>query len=262
MPARTRATKPRLVTRRLLGTTVRDLDLEVAAGEVLGVAGLTGSGREEVAGLLAGRLPRGGTVAVDDAIVPPGDARAAIDAGLCCVPAERATQAVLPGASVRENMTIADLSTFWRGGRLDGRAERHETRKWIGELDVRPAESEKLITELSGGNAQKVVMARWLRVEPRVLVLDEPTQGVDVGSKADIHRLVDAAAASGAAVVVCSTDTDELARLATRVVVLRRGRVGAELVGADIETSHIEQEQLLPVTDEVPEPADQPRSPE
>ena len=256
------ATKPRLVTRGLLGTTVRDLDLEVAAGEVLGVAGLTGSGREEVAGLLAGRLPRGGTVAVDDAVVPPGDARAAIDAGLCCVPAERASHAVLPGASVRENMTIADLSTFWRGGRLDGRAERHETRKWIGELDVRPAESEKLITELSGGNAQKVVMARWLRVEPRVLVLDEPTQGVDVGSKADIHRLVDAAAASGAAVVVCSTDTDELARLATRVVVLRRGRVGAELVGADIETSHIEQEQLLPVTDEVPEPADQPRSPE
>ena len=93
-------------------------------------------------------------------------------------------------------------------------------------------------------------------------MLDEPTQGVDVGSKADIHRLVDAAAASGAAVVVCSTDTDELARLATRVVVLRRGRVGAELVGTDIETSHIEQEQLLPVTDEVPEPADQPRSPE
>ena len=201
-------------------------------------------------------------MAVDDAVVPPGDARAAIDAGLCCVPAERATQAVLPGASVRENMTIADLSTFWRGGRLDGGAERRETRKWIGELDVRPAESEKLITELSGGNAQKVVMARWLRVEPRVLVLDEPTQGVDVGSKADIHRLVDAAAASGAAVVVCSTDTDELARLATRVVVLRRGRVGAELVGADIETSHIEQEQLLPVTDEAPEHADESRSPE
>ena len=89
-------------------------------------------------------------------------------------------------------------------------------------------------------------MARWLRVEPRVLVLDEPTQGVDVGSKADIHRLVDQAAAGGAAVVVCSTDTDELARLATRVLVLRRGRVGAELTGADIETSQIEQEQLLP----------------
>jgi ribose transport system ATP-binding protein len=239
-----------LVTRGLFGSTVRDLHLEVGAGEVLGVAGLTGSGREEVAGLLTGRLPRGGTVEVDGALVPPGDARAAIDRGLCCVPAERATQAVLPGACVRENMTIAKLSTFWSGGRLNGRAERRETRKWITELDVRPPESEKLISELSGGNAQKVVMARWLRVDPRVLVLDEPTQGVDVGSKADIHRLVDAAAAAGAAVVVCSTDTDELARLATRVVVLRRGRVGAELVGADIETSHIEQEQLLPVTDE------------
>jgi ribose transport system ATP-binding protein len=254
-------TRPRLATRGLLGATVREIDLTVAAGEVLGVAGLTGSGREEIAGLLAGRLPRGGTVVVDDEIVPPGDARAAIDAGLCCVPAERATHGVLPGASVRENMTIADLSKFWSGGRLDGRAERRETRTWIGELDVRPPESEKLITELSGGNAQKVVMARWLRVDPRVLVLDEPTQGVDVGSKADIHRLVDQAASSGAAVVVCSTDTDELARLATRVVVLRRGCIGAELVGADIETSHIEQEQLLPVADEPPATAETPRSP-
>ena len=123
-------------------------------------------------------------------------------------------------------MTIADLSTFWRGGRFDGAGgAARDAGKWVGELDVRPAEPEKLVTELSGGNQQKVVMARWLRVEPRVLVLDEPTQGVDVGSKADIHRLVDAAAASGAAVVVCSTDTDELARLATEVVVLRRGRV-------------------------------------
>jgi ribose transport system ATP-binding protein len=240
------AAAPRLVVRDVLGDTVRGLNLDVGPGEVLGVAGLTGSGREEVAGLLTGRLPRGGQVSIDGEEVPPGEPHASIQAGVCCVPADRAAQAVLPGACIRENMTIADLSGFWSRGWLSRRGERAEAKRWVGELDVRPAEPEKLVTELSGGNQQKVIMARWLRVTPKALVLDEPTQGVDVGSKADIHRLVDEAASGGAAVVVCSTDTDELARLATRVIVLRRGRVAAELVGDDINTTHIEQEQLLP----------------
>ena len=147
---------------------------------------------------------------------------------------------------MRENLTIGDLSPFWKRGVLNRRSERKETDRWVKELDVRPPQPEKMVTELSGGNQQKVVMARWLRVTPKALVLDEPTQGVDVGSKADIHRLVDEAAAGGAAVVVCSTDTDELARLATEVIVLRRGRIAARLTGADINTTHIEQEQLLP----------------
>jgi ribose transport system ATP-binding protein len=248
--------QPRLVVRDVLGDTVRGLNLDVGPGEVLGVAGLTGSGREEVAGLLTGRLPRGGRVAIDGEDVPPGEPHAAIEAGVCCVPADRAAQGVLPGACIRENMTIADLSGFWSRGWLSRRGERAEAKRWVAELDVRPAEPEKLVTELSGGNQQKVMMARWLRITPKALVLDEPTQGVDVGSKADIHRLVDEAAAGGAAVVVCSTDTDELARLATRVIVLRRGRVAAELVGDDINTTHIEQEQLLPA--DVPDGATTP----
>lgn len=238
--------EPRLVVRNVAGTTIQGFDLEVAPGEVVGVAGLTGSGREEVAGLLSGRLPRHGSVRVGGAEVAPGLPRNAIDRGMCCVPADRKTQAVLPGASIRENVTIARLEQFWRRGWLNRKLERRDVDHWVKELDVRPPESEKLVTELSGGNAQKVVMARWFRVEPSVLLLDEPTQGVDVGSKADIHRLVDAAAARSAAVVVCSTDTDELARLATRVIVLRRGRIAAELRGSDIDTTRIEQEQLLP----------------
>jgi ribose transport system ATP-binding protein len=213
---------------------------------VIGVAGLTGSGREEVAGLICGRLPRGGDVELDGAAVPPGEPHAAIDTGLCYVPADRARQAVMPGGSVRENVTISDLTVFWNRIAMSRRGERAEAKRWVDRLDVRPPECEKVITELSGGNQQKVVMARWLRVTPKALVLDEPTQGVDVGSKADIHRLVDDAASSGAAVVVCSTDTDELARLATEVIVLRRGRIAARLTGDDINTTTIEQEQLLP----------------
>jgi ribose transport system ATP-binding protein len=236
----------RLIVRGLHGESVVDVDLDVAAGRILGVAGLTGSGREELAGLLGGRLPRAGSVLVDGEPVPPGDPKAAVDAGVCSVPADRAAQAVLPGASVRENLTLGNLKPFWRRGALNGAAETKESELWVERLDVRPAETEKLATELSGGNQQKVIIARWLRVTPAVLVLDEPTQGVDIGSKADIHRLVEEAAADGCAVVVCSTDDEELARLATEVVVIRRGRVAVRLTGDEITAERIEQEQLRP----------------
>lgn len=246
---------PRLVTRGLFGQSVRSVDLEVRPGEVLGVAGLTGSGRDELAGLLTGRLPRGGEVRIDGNVVAPGDPKAAIAAGICYVPADRAVQGLLPKGTVRENLTLADLSPFWTKGLLRSRAERRETERWVGALDVRPPQTETLVTQLSGGNQQKVVMARWLRVSPSLLVLDEPTQGVDVGSKADIHQLVEEAAARGSAVVVCSTDADELARLATEVVVLRRGRLAARLAGSEINTAQIEQEQLLPADPTTTPPA-------
>lgn len=240
------AGQPELVVHGLFGGSVAELDLEVRPGEVIGIAGLTGSGREEVAGLLTGRLPRGGQVLLGGGTVRPGDPRAAVDAGMSYVPADRLAQALLPKACVRENLTLADLRPFWQKGRLRRRVERRDAEKWVAKLDVRPAQPEKQVLELSGGNQQKVVMARWLRVEPSVLVLDEPTQGVDVGSKADIHRLVDEAAAGGAVVVVCSTDADELARLCTEVVVLRRGRAAVRLYRGEITAERIEQEQLLP----------------
>jgi ribose transport system ATP-binding protein len=238
--------QPVLEVKGLFGASVVALDLEVRPGEVIGIAGLTGSGREEVAGLLTGRVPRGGEVVVGGRAVRPGDPRAAVEAGMCYVPADRLAQALLPSACVRENLTIADLTPFFQTGRLRHRVERRDADKWVAKLDVRPRETEKPVLELSGGNQQKVVMARWLRVAPSVLVLDEPTQGVDVGSKADIHCLVDEAAESGAVVVVCSTDADELARLSTEVIVLRRGRAAVRLHRGEITTERIEQEQLLP----------------
>lgn len=235
---------PVLNVRRLGGGTVRSFDLDVAAGEVVGIAGLTGSGREEIAGLLAGRLPRAGRIHVDGAAVPPGDPAAAIDLGVCLVPAERAAHALLPDVNVRENLTLPDTAAFWSGGVLHRTPERAEVRRWIHELDIRPDQPEALVTTLSGGNQQKVVMSRWLRIDPHVLVLDEPTQGVDVGSKADIHRLIDGAAAAGSAIVVCSTDSDELVRLADRVIVLQRGSVVGQLTGEAITVEAIERLQL------------------
>jgi ribose transport system ATP-binding protein len=234
---------PRVVVTGLTGATVRDLDLEIGPGEVVGVAGLTGSGREEVAGLLAGRLPRTGTVTVRGVEVGAARPLAAITAGVGYVPADRA-HALLPRFGVRENLTLADLTPFRRGPRLRRDLERRETRHWIDELGIRPAEPDRAVAELSGGNQQKVVLARWLRTAPTVLILDEPTQGVDVGAKADIHRLVDEAAAAGTAVLVCSTDCAELARLAAAVVVLRRGRASIRLTGAEVTGERIEHELL------------------
>jgi ribose transport system ATP-binding protein len=134
-------------------------------------------------------------------------------------------------STLRENITVVRPGIHWRGGILRKRSERSDVAIWLERLDVRPRNCEFAMSDLSGGNQQKVVLARWLRMDPKVLVLDEPTQGVDVGAKSDIHKLVDEAAAQGTAVIVASTDHDELVRLCHRVLVLRRGRIVDEISG-------------------------------
>jgi ribose transport system ATP-binding protein len=239
--------EPVLSVRAVGGSDLAPFSFDVHPGEVVGIAGLTGSGRDELASLLAGRIPRTGDVFVGGRRIPAVDPRRAIAAGLCYVPADRARDAMFRLNSVRENLTISDLTPFWSRGRINSKAENRHAQHWIEELDVRPARTDAVISELSGGNQQRVVMARWFRCAPNVLVLDEPTQGVDVGSKADIHRLVDLATARGTATVVCSSDNDELARLCSRVVVLQRGVVTAELRGGEISSERIEELQLVPL---------------
>ena len=239
--------RPMLTIRDMGGAELAPFSLDVHPGEVVGVAGLTGSGRDELASLLAGRIERAGEVHVDGRPIPSRNPRRAIDAGLCYVPADRARDAMFGTKTLRENLTIADLKPFWSRGRIRTKAESRHARTWVEQLDVRPARTDAIMAELSGGNQQKVVMARWFRCSPRVLVLDEPTQGVDVGSKADIHRLVDLATSTGTATIVCSSDNDELARLCSRVIVLQRGHVIAELVGDEISTERIDELQLVPL---------------
>lgn len=233
-----------LTVEGLAGVVVDGVDLQVAAGEVLGVAGLVGSGSDEIAGLLSGRLARKGVVRLAGNTVAPADPAAAIRAGLCTVPVDRAGHAVVTDGSVRENLTLSRLGDFWRRGRLDTRAERRHVDDWVKRLEVRPTDGERKMVELSGGNQQKVIVGRWLRVDPVVLVLEEPTQGVDIGSKADLHAWIEQISATGTAVVLCSTDTTELARLCTRVVVMRHGKVACTLVGDAITATDIEHQQL------------------
>jgi ribose transport system ATP-binding protein len=142
-------------------------------------------------------------------------------------------------SSLRENITVTKPGVHFRGGFLRRRSERSDVNTWLERLDVRPRNCEFAMSDLSGGNQQKVVICRWLRMEPKVLILDEPTQGVDVGAKADIHRLVDEAAEAGTAVLVASTDHEELVRLCHRVLVMRRGRIVDELSGSRLDPDAI-----------------------
>jgi len=215
------------------------IDLDVKAGEVVGIAGITGSGREELPLALFGGIDRHGTVSVAGKLVSPARPDLAMADGIGLVPAERHANAAFLDTSLRENVSIVGPGAFRRRGLLSRNREVSEVTDWLQRLRVRPPESERLLGTLSGGNQQKVVLARWLRLRPRVLVLDEPTQGVDVGAKSEIHALVDEAAAEGAAVIVASTDHSELTRLAERVIVLAGGRIVEEMHRPHIDPDRI-----------------------
>ena len=222
------------------GHSVHAMDLTVHRGEVVGVAGITGSGREEVASLVFGGHERSGVVIVEGKELPQNRPDISIDRGIALVPAERHANAALLDHTLRENITIVDPGRHMSLGILRRNPEKADVTVWLDRLTVKPAgQTEFTMLQLSGGNQQKVILARWLRQEPSVLILDEPTQGVDVGSKADIHTLIDEAAAQGAAVLVCSTDHEELVRVCDRVIIMRRGRVAETLRGDQITGDNI-----------------------
>jgi ribose transport system ATP-binding protein len=234
-----------LSVRDLAGGTVQGIDFDVHEGEIVGLAGITGSGRENIIGLLTGQMPRDeGDVWVDGTAIKNYAPHHALKSGIAFVPAERATRGTVGTMTVRENMSLADLKPHFVKGRLRHRKERGETTDWISRLSIKTNGSEALITSLSGGNQQKVMFSKALRLAPRVFMLDEPTQGIDVGAKDQIHRLVDEAAANGMATLVASTDTDELVRLCHRVIVMVDGGISRTLKGDEITTDHIETTQL------------------
>lgn len=228
----------------LWGMQLAGLDLTVCAGEIVGVAGLVGSGRDELPNLLFAARPRAaGTVTVRGRSVG-NDPFGAVRAGLALVPAERKRFGSIGQQTIRENISLARLRPLFRNGKLSRRAERIDVRTWVDRVELRPAEPERLFSTLSGGNQQKAVIARWLRTEPAALVLDEPTQGVDVGSKNTIHELLRAAARDGLAVLVCSSEAEELAALCDRVIVLGSGRSVAELRGQQLTADAVVQWML------------------
>jgi ribose transport system ATP-binding protein len=221
------------------GVELLGLDLTVHAGEVVGVAGITGSGREELCSLVFGAKPRTGRVSVRGRELPGSRPHAASNVGVALVPANRLRDGVVIGLNVRENLNLTTLRRLVRHARIPGGADRRQAAVISEKMAVKAPSLEAPIAALSGGNQQKVVLGKWLQTDPSVLLLDEPTQGVDIAAKAEIHRLVDEASSRGVAVLVCSSDEAELERLCDRVVVLRHGRVMSEFEGAEVHTRRL-----------------------
>jgi len=206
---------------------LKPTSLTLHRGEILGIAGLVGSGKGELAQALGGAIPSRGRVRVAGREVSVRDPRAALAGGIGFVPDDRKRAALLPTRSVAENFSIAwgDLS---RAGLVDVRAERRRVREAIGRYGVVTASSQQLITTLSGGNQQKVVLGRVFACNPDVLVLGEPTRGIDVGAKAEVYRLMQEATAAGAGAIVVSSELPELLGIADRILVFFGGEVRAE----------------------------------
>jgi ABC-type sugar transport system ATPase subunit len=221
---------------------VHDASLTVRAGEIVGVAGLVGSGKTELGLALAGALPADGEIRVRGRTVRLRSPRDAIAHGIGFIPEDRKRSALLPPRSVRHNLSLAWLPRLRRAGFVDVREERRLAFETVRRFAIRTRSLETRIAELSGGNQQKVVLGRWLALAPEVIVLTEPTRGIDVGAKSDVYRFVQERAAGGAAVVVISSELPEILGLADRIVVMFRGRVVAEFDGrtaTEEEIAHV-----------------------
>jgi ribose transport system ATP-binding protein len=226
---------PALRVRNLAGKVLEGIDFDVARGEVLGIAGLQGSGMGECPYALIGSSAHpGSTIEVDGVAARRRTPRSMAELGVRLVPRDRNAEGAIREFNVRENMTLGRLESFRRAGRVRPRDERRFVRGWISDLDLAPPDPEHGYETLSGGNQQKVVLAKWLGVDPKVLVLDEPTNGVDIGAREKIYRTIRDQAAAGLTFVVCSSDPGELAEIADRVLVLSRGRIDREIVGEEI----------------------------
>ena len=212
---------------------VADLTFAVRTHEIVAVYGVSGSGREGIGMAAIGAVPvTSGSVEIFGKPVSGGP-RAVFDAGLGYVPAERRSQGLIPEFTIRENLTLAVLRRLTHVGILDRGSERRLADQWMSSLTIAAPSAEVRVMRLSGGNQQKVLLARWLAHESRVLILEEPTRGVDIATKAEIYRVLRQLADTGVAVLVISSDLEEVALVGDRILVMRNGALVAELRGAD-----------------------------
>ncbi|MEV8314400.1 sugar ABC transporter ATP-binding protein [Streptomyces sp. NPDC059900] len=216
------------------------LDLELRPGEIVGLAGLVGSGRSEILETIYGaRKSTAGQVVVDGKALKSGSVRAAVRAGLGLAPEERKAQALLMLESVTNNVSVSSMSRFSRGGWIDRGGERKAAQTATRELSLRPDNPTAPVRTLSGGNQQKAVLARWLLRGCRVLLLDEPTRGVDIGARAELYAVIRRLADDGLAVLLVSSEVPEVLGLADRVLVLREGRVVHTAPARDLDEHRV-----------------------
>ncbi|HYH61699.1 MAG TPA: ATP-binding cassette domain-containing protein, partial [Solirubrobacterales bacterium] len=225
---------------------VRGVSLKVHAGEVVGLGGLVGSGRSELLRLIYGiDQPEEGEVFVEGKRLPPNRPDRAIAAGLGLAPEDRKSQGLLLDWDLTKNVSLADLGRFSRG-LLNIRAERNAASEQLRALQTVPDDPDRIVRQLSGGNQQKVVLARWLLRHCRVLLLDEPTRGVDVKTKAELYRVIADLAGAGLGVLVVSSELEELVGICSRILVMREGELVAEVAGADASERELLRHAVAP----------------
>jgi ABC-type sugar transport system ATPase subunit len=217
-----------------------DISIEVRRGEVVGLAGLVGAGRTDVARCLFGvERADAGTIEVAGEEVSVGTPREAIAHGFALVPEDRKGQGLVLIGSVADNLIMSAQGRVSRGGVISRNAVKEMVARYVRKLGIRLASPDQAVETLSGGNQQKVVLGRWLATDPKLMILDEPTRGVDVGAKAEIHRVIEALVSQGMGVLLISSELPELMATSDRVYVMRAGRIVAELSGASINEQTI-----------------------
>jgi ABC-type sugar transport system ATPase subunit len=219
-----------------------NVSFDIRPGEIVGFAGLVGAGRSEVAKALFGLDPNAtGSVTLDGRPLPLGSIKQSMARGIGLVPEDRKRQGLVLGLSCRENTSLAALPELSRWGWVRRKAERALSRKYAERLRVKAPTLETIVAGLSGGNQQKVALAKWLARHCDVLIVDEPTRGVDVGAKAEIYQLLDELACEGKAILVISSEMPELIGLCRRILVMREGRLVGELAHGEFSESGLMQ---------------------
>jgi ribose transport system ATP-binding protein len=235
-----------LAAENLTGRIATDVNLAVHEGEILGLTGLLGMGHDEIPYLLFGaQTARAGKVAVLGRTLGVLTPRTAMEGGMAFLPADRQRLSGIPKATLTENVSMTSGARFMRNGSLRHDLERTAIQGLLDQFDVRPANPDRLLATLSGGNQQKALMGKWLQNHPAILLLHEPTQGVDIGSRKQILGIIAQVAAAGAAVLVASAEYEELANLCHRVLIFRHGEVAGELFGADLTEARIAEQCFL-----------------
>ncbi len=217
-----------------------DISFQVRRGEIVALAGLVGAGRSEVARAVFGIDRRtSGTVRVLGRELPNGSPVAAMNAGVALVPEDRRQQGLVMEMSIDQNVALASLTRLRRFGLIRRSTERDLAARWAGRLQLKYARLRNTVSTLSGGNQQKVVLGKWLARNPSLLIIDEPTRGIDVGTKAEVHRLIDELVAGGMAVLMISSELPEVLGMADRILVLREGRITADFSRGDADESSV-----------------------
>jgi galactofuranose transport system ATP-binding protein len=219
---------------------LREVSLDVRPGEVVGLAGLLGAGRSETAKAIFGAEPiDSGSVRMEGKDIKTGSPGAAIKAGIAFLPEDRKLEGIIPDLSVKENIVAAAMPRLARAGMVSEKAQTELVEEFMQSLGIKASSPDQPVRELSGGNQQKVLLARWLCMNPKVLILDEPTRGIDVGAKAEIQKLVDDLAVKGLGVILISSELEEMTEGSDRVVALREGTVVGSLSEEEITEGNL-----------------------